>query len=94
MPISRRIPKRGFNNARFATTFQVVNLESIAARFEAGQVIGLAELYKARLVHASESHVKVLARGDIDKPLTIRAHAFSAQAKSKIEAAGGKAEVI
>lgn len=94
MPISRRIPKRGFNNARFATTFQVVNLESIAARFEAGQVIGLAELYKARLVHASDSHVKVLARGDIDKPLTIRAHAFSAQAKSKIEAAGGKAEVI
>mgnify|MGYP000858045242 CR=1 FL=1 len=94
MPISRRIPKRGFNNARFATTYEVVNIDTLSSRFEANQVVGLAELYKARLVHATDSPVKVLARGEIDKPLTVRAHVFSAQAKSKIEAAGGKAEVI
>ena len=94
MPMMRRIPKRGFNNARFAKEYQIVNLESIAARFEAGAIVGFAEMYALRLVQKDNVPVKVLAKGDMDKALTVQAGAFSAQAKVKIEAAGGKAEVI
>ncbi|HCL80392.1 MAG TPA: 50S ribosomal protein L15 [Synergistaceae bacterium] len=94
MPMIRRIPKRGFNNARFAKTFQVVNLETIAASFEANATVTFEEMYARRIVRQDNVPVKVLAKGDVDKPLIVRAQAFSAQAKSKIEAAGGKAEVI
>ncbi|MBL3539496.1 50S ribosomal protein L15 [Aminivibrio sp.] len=94
MPMMRRIPKKGFNNARFAKEFQIVNVESLASRFEAGETVGFSEMYAARLVQKDNIPVKVLASGEIDKALTVRAQAFSAQAKAKIEAAGGKAEVI
>ncbi len=94
MPLIRRIPKRGFNNARFAKEYQVVNLESIAAKFDSGATVGFDELYGARLIRKDTLPVKILAAGDIDKALTVKAHAFSAQARMKIEAAGGKAEVI
>jgi large subunit ribosomal protein L15 len=94
MPMMRRIPKKGFNNARFAKEFQIVNVESLAKRFEAGTTVGFAELYAARLVQKDNVPVKILASGEIDKALTVQAQAFSAQAKAKIEAAGGKAEVI
>ncbi len=94
MPMMRRIPKKGFNNARFAKEFQIVNVESLSSRFEAGATVGFSEMYAARLVQKDNVPVKVLATGDIDKALTVQAQAFSAQAKAKIEAAGGKAEVI
>jgi len=94
MPMMRRIPKKGFNNARFAKEFQIVNVESLSSRFEAGVTVGFSEMYAARLVQKDNIPVKVLASGDIDKALTVQAQAFSAQAKAKIEAAGGKAEVI
>ncbi len=94
MPLIRRIPKRGFNNARFAKEYQVVNLESLASRFESGDTVGFEEMYVARLIRKDTLPVKILAAGEIDKALTVRAHAFSAQARTKIEAAGGKAEVI
>ena len=94
MPMMRRIPKKGFNNARFAKEFQIVNVESLSSRFEAGATVGFSEMYAARLVQKDNIPVKVLASGDIDKALTVQAQAFSAQAKAKIEAAGGKAEVI
>jgi large subunit ribosomal protein L15 len=94
MPMMRRIPKKGFNNARFAKEFQIVNVESLASRFEAGATVGFSEMYAARLVQKDNVPVKVLASGAIDKALTVQAQAFSAQAKAKIEAAGGKAEVI
>lgn len=94
MPMIRRIPKRGFNNARFAKTFQVVNLETITAIFEANATVTFEEMYARRIVRQDNVPVKVLAKGDVDKPLIVQAQAFSAQAKSKIEAAGGKAEVI
>lgn len=94
MPMMRRIPKKGFNNARFAKEFQIVNVESLSSRFEAGATVGFSEMYTARLVQKDNVPVKVLATGDIDKALTVQAQAFSAQAKAKIEAAGGKAEVI
>ncbi len=94
IPITRRIPKRGFNNARFANTYQIVNLEQIADRFESGSVVGAEELYKAGLIRNLTTPVKILARGEISQGLTIKAQAFSAQAVEKISTAGGKAEVI
>ena len=94
MPMMRRIPKKGFNNARFAKEFQIVNLESLSSRFEAGATVGFAEMYAMRLVQKDNIPVKVLANGEIDKALTVQAQAFSGQARAKIEAAGGKAEVI
>ena len=94
MPMMRRIPKRGFNNARFAKVYQIVNVEDIASRFESGTTVGYEELHAARLVRNDRLPIKILANGEMDKALTIRANAFSAGAKAKIEAAGGKAEVI
>lgn len=93
MPLHRRVPKRGFTN-EFRTEYAVVNLDALAARFEAGAVV-TPELLRARgLVRASRAPIKVLARGDIDKPLTVRAHKFSGRAAEKIAAAGGTTEVI
>jgi large subunit ribosomal protein L15 len=94
MPITRRVPKRGFNNARFAKNYQIINLEEIADRFENGSVVGVEEFYKAGLIQNLATPVKILARGEISQGLTIKAQAFSAQAAEKIVAAGGKAEVI
>lgn len=94
MPLSRRIPKRGFSNFRHALNYQTVNVKELEERFEAGDVIGFEELYAKRLVSNSTKPVKILGDGDLAKSFTIKAHAFSASAKSKIEAAGGKAEVI
>ena len=94
MPMIRRIPKRGFKNAKFKKEYQIVNLESLASRFEAGATVTFAEMYSARLVRKDHLPVKVLASGDIDKAITVKADAFSAGAIAKIEAAGGKAEVI
>lgn len=94
MPMMRRIPKRGFNNARFAKEYQIVNVQDLASRFEAGATVSYEEMYALRLVQTEKLPVKILANGEIDKPLTVRANAFSAGAKSKIEAAGGKVEVV
>lgn len=94
MPMIRRIPKRGFKNAKFKKEFQIVNLENLASRFEAGATVTFAEMYAARLVRKDHLPVKVLASGEIDKAITVKADAFSAGAIAKIEAAGGKAEVI
>jgi len=94
MPIIRRIPKRGFNNARFAVNYQIVNIESLCRVFAPNQEVSIKELLSSRLVHSAALPVKILARGEIDRPLMIKANAFSESAKNKIEAAGGKAEVI
>ncbi len=94
MPLVRRTPKRGFNNARFATTYQVVNLDRLENKFDAGAVISAVELAEHRLVHDKDGCVKILAKGNLTKAFTVRANAFSAEAVKKIEAAGGKAEVI
>ena len=88
MPLHRRVPKRGFHNP-FREEYEVVNLDTLAERFE-GDVEVTPELLRERgLVR-----VKVLARGDIAKALTVRAHKFSGKAAEKIAAAGGKAEVL
>ncbi|MBR1602129.1 MAG: 50S ribosomal protein L15 [Synergistaceae bacterium] len=94
MPLTRRTPKRGFNNARFAKVFQVVNIESLDKKFEAGQEVNAEALKKARLIESLNLPVKVLGKGEINKSLNVKAAAFSKGAEEKIKAAGGTAEVI
>jgi large subunit ribosomal protein L15 len=93
MPLHRRIPKRGFTNI-FRVEFDPVNVDTLAARFEGGATVGPAEMVAARLVKKRVAGVKVLGRGEITHALTVRAHRFSAEARRKIEAAGGKAELL
>ena len=94
MPLTRRTPKRGFNNARFATKYQIVNVDMLDKKFEAGQEVTADTLLKAGLVSSAALPVKILAKGEIHKSLTVKAAAFSKGADEKIKAAGGKAEVI
>ena len=93
MPLHRRVPKRGFHNP-FRAEYRVVNLDVIAERFEAGADVTPEMLREAGLVKGGRGPIKVLARGDIAKALTIRAHKFSGKAAEKIAAAGGAAEVV
>ncbi len=93
MPLHRRIPKRGFHNP-FRTEYAVVNLDALAKIFEAGTVITPELLLEARLVHNGRQRIKVLARGDISKNLTVKAHKFSGKAAEKIAAAGGATETL
>jgi large subunit ribosomal protein L15 len=92
MPIQRRMPKRGFKNI-FRVEVEQVNLDVIAEAFDGGVVDpdGMREL---GLVPRKAAIIKVLGRGDLSKPLTVRAHRFSKTAIQKIEAAGGKVEVL
>jgi large subunit ribosomal protein L15 len=92
MPLQRRVPKlKGFRN-RNRVEYAVVNVETLGRVFEIGEV-DPAALYEHGLVRKGRP-VKILARGELDRALTVRAHAFSEAARSKIEAAGGTAEVI
>ncbi len=93
MPLQRRIPKRGFNNI-FAKEIAIVNVAALDQRFNDGDVVDVAALVKSGLVKKELDGVKVLGNGEITKKLTVQANAFSDSAKEKIEAAGGKAEVI
>lgn len=92
MPLSRRVPKRGFNNI-FATEYVTVNLDKLAA-FEAGSVVDADALRAAGIIRKKLDGVKILGNGELSIALTVKAAAFSASAKAKIEAAGGKAEVV
>ena len=93
MPLHRRMPKRGFNNI-FRTEYIVVNLDAIAEKFEAGAVVSPDSLRASGLVSHRRGLIKVLARGDVGKELTVQAHKFSGKAAEKIAAAGGTAEVL
>ena len=92
MPLQRRLPKRGFTNI-FKKEFQVVNLRDLAG-FEAGSIVDAQALVEAGLVRSAKAPVKVLGDGEIRGALTLRVAAFSTQAKTKIEAAGGTAEKV
>ncbi len=92
MPLHRRIPKRGFHNL-FRTEYSVVNLDTLAERFDAGTVVTPDLLREQGLVHGRQP-IKVLARGDIGKKLTVQAHKFSGKAAEKIAAAGGSTEIL
>ena len=93
MPLIRRIPKRGFNNARHTTRYIPVNLESLN-RFTDGTRVDFDALRKAGLANGAAAGVKILGNGDLTRKLTVSAHAFSASAKAKIEGKGGSCEVI
>ena len=92
MPLQRRLPKRGFNNI-FAKNIVSVNVGTLN-KFEDGAVVDTKALIEAGIVKNSFDGVKVLGNGNITKKLTVQVSAFSESAKAKIEAAGGKAEVI
>ena len=93
MPLHRRVPKRGFHNP-FRVVYEVVNLDTLAAKFDAGTVVTPDVLREHGLVPRGTSLVKVLARGDMGKALTVRAHKFSGKAAEKIIAAGGTVETV
>lgn len=92
MPLQRRIPKRGFNNI-FAKTIKAVNVGTLES-FEDGSVVDIQALIDAGIVKTCCDGVKILSNGQLTKKLTVKVTAYSEAAKSKIEAAGGKAEVI
>ena len=93
MPLQRRIPKRGFVNI-FRTEMAIVNVAKLEKYFEAGETVTVEARVEKGLVKKVLDGVKVLGNGDITKALTVQANAFSESAKAKIEAAGGKIEVI
>lgn len=92
MPLQRRIPKRGFNNI-FAKEIVSINVGSLN-RFEDGEVVDAAALVEAGLVKNYFDGIKILGNGELKKNITVKVDAYSESAKAKIEAAGGKAEVI
>jgi large subunit ribosomal protein L15 len=92
MPMQRRLPKRGFKNA-FRTEAFAINVGALSARFGEGTV-DVDAMKHAGMVPRKAPRVKVLGEGEVDKKLTVRAHAFSESAKAKLEKAGGAAEVI
>ncbi len=92
MPLARRIPKRGFNNV-FAEKMTIVNVSDLA-RFKEGTVVDSDLLKAAGVIKKADKGVKILGKGELNVNLTVKAAAFSASAKEKIEKAGGKAEVM
>ena len=92
MPLARRVPKRGFNNI-FAKPLEAVNVSALD-KFDDGAVVDAQALLDAGILSKCKYGVKILGKGEISKKLTVKAAAFSQSAKEKIEAAGGKAEVI
>ncbi len=93
LPLYRKLPKRGFNNARFGKKYSVINVQSLN-KFNDGEVVDSAALLAMGIINNVFDGVKVLAEGEITKKLTVKAAVFSASAKEKIEAAGGKTEVV
>jgi large subunit ribosomal protein L15 len=93
MPLHRRIPKRGFHSP-FRVEYAVVNLDVLAERFEEGTVVTPDLLRERGVVRTARQPIKILARGEIGKKLTVQAHKFSGKAAEKIAAAGGATEVL
>ena len=93
-PLYRRIPKRGFNNKRFRTEFATINLSDLNKFFKDGDTVTPEILKERGIVKKELAGIKVLANGTLEKKLTVKAERFSSKAVTKIEDAGGKAEVI
>jgi len=91
MPLFRRLPKRGFNNALFATRYNIVNVGDLDKKFDAGANVNQAALVEAGLIRNNGWKLKVLADGELSKPLVVEAARFSVKAAEKITAAGGQA---
>ena len=92
LPLYRKLPKRGFNNSRFAKVYAIVNVDALNV-FEDGAVVDLDALMAKKIVRKANDGLKILGNGELTKKLTVKATVFSATAKEKIEAAGGKIEV-
>ena len=92
LPLYRKLPKRGFHN-KFAVHYSIVNVSDLN-RFEDGSVVDMEALLAAKLVRKELDGVKILGEGELSKKLTVKATVFSATAKEKIEAAGGKTEEV
>ena len=92
LPLYRKLPKRGFNNYRFAKVYAIVNVAALNV-FEDGAVVDAAALLEKKIIRKELDGLKVLGNGELTKKLTVKASVFSASAKEKIEAAGGKIEV-
>lgn len=92
-PLYRRLPKRGFDNARFAIRYATINVEDLN-RFENGTVVTPELLKETGLIKKQLAGIKVLGNGELKKKLTVKAHKFSTSAKEKIEASGSKIEVM
>ena len=92
-PLYKRLPRRGFSNARFATKYAVVNVSDLN-RFKDGEVVTPELLIESGLVKKELNGIKILGNGTLEKKLTVRANRFSSSAITKIESAGGTAEVI
>lgn len=93
MPAYRRLPKRGFDNSRFATNYAIVNLADLE-KFEDGATVDLVSLIENKIITKPLDGLKVLGNGELTKKLTVRTNKISEAAKEKIEAAGGSVEVI
>lgn len=93
LPLIRRLPKRGFNNAQFTTTYLPVNLGDLE-QFEDGATVDEAALRKAGLANGKSDGIKILASGELSKKLTVKASAFSGAARKRIEELGGACEVV
>ena len=93
LPLYRKLPKRGFNNYRFAKKYATINVQSLN-KFNDGEVVDCAALLAAGIIRNTFDGVKVLGEGEVAKKLTVKAAVFTASAKEKIEAAGGKTEVV
>ena len=93
-PLYRRLPKRGFNNARYREEFATINLSDLNNHFNDGDVVSPELLKEKGIIKKQLCGVKVLGNGELEKKLTIKANRFSTAAVTKIESAGGKAEVI
>ena len=93
LPLYRKLPKRGFNNYRFAKKYATINVQSLN-KFNDGEVVDCAALLSAGIIRNTFDGVKVLGEGEVTKKLTVKAAVFTAGAKEKIEAAGGKTEVV
>ena len=93
LPLYRKLPKRGFNNYRFGKKYAVINVQSLN-KFNDGEVVDAEALLSLGVINNVFDGVKVLGEGEISKKLTVKAAIFSANAKEKIEAVGGKTEVV
>ena len=93
LPLYRKLPKRGFKNFLFKKNYAVINVE-VLNKFNDGDVVDNVALFKAGIIDTVKTPVKVLGEGEVTKNLTVQAQVFSASAKEKIEAAGGKTEVV
>ena len=93
LPLYRKLPKRGFNN-KFGKEFAIINIDRLDAAFDNGAVIDIAALKEKGIIKVEKDGLKVLGNGAITKQFTVRASVFSASAKEKIAAAGGKTEVV